>query len=89
MTNRLLDSTAVGNMMKTKTATDCLEMIEDLASSTYTKPGSGGVTAASKGIHSVDSSIALSAQVESLTKMMKDMQAKISASEVRPGCDPN
>ncbi|KAJ0513385.1 putative nucleotidyltransferase, Ribonuclease H [Helianthus annuus] len=78
-TKRLLDSTAGGNMMKTKTAAECLEMMEDLATSTYTEPGSGGVTAASRGIHTVDSSVALAAQVESLTKMVKDIQIKISS----------
>ncbi|XP_022032330.1 uncharacterized protein LOC110933414 [Helianthus annuus] len=63
-TKRLLDSTVGGNMMKT---------------STYTEPGFGGVTAAPKGIHTVDSSVSLAAQVESLTKMVKDIQVKISS----------
>ena len=80
-TKRLLDSTAGGNMMKTKDTAECFEMIEDLATSIYTEPGmnTGSVTVAPKGIHSVDSSVALATQVESLAKMMKDMQAKISA----------
>ncbi|KAK1423916.1 hypothetical protein QVD17_19227 [Tagetes erecta] len=78
-TRRLLDSTAGGNMMKTKTATECLEMMEDLATSTYTEPGSRDVTAVSKGIHTVDSSVALAAQVESLAKMVKDIQVKITS----------
>ncbi|XP_035839930.1 uncharacterized protein LOC110884417 [Helianthus annuus] len=78
-TKRLLDSTAGGNMMKTKTVAECLEMIEDLATSTYTEPSFGGVTAAPKGIHTVDSSVALASQVESLTKMVKDIQVKISS----------
>lgn len=62
-TKRLLDSKAGSNMMKTKTDAECLEMIEDLATSTYIQPGSGGITAASKSIRSVESSIALAAQV--------------------------
>ncbi|KAK1430086.1 hypothetical protein QVD17_12590 [Tagetes erecta] len=78
-TRRLLDSTAGGNMMKTKTADECLEMMEDLATSTYTEPGSRDVTAVSKGIHTVDSSVALAAQVESLAKMVKDIQVKITS----------
>ena len=78
-TKRFLDSTAGGNMMKTKTADECLEMMEDLATSTYTEPGSRSVTAAPKGIHTVDASIALAAQVDSLSRMVKVIQVKITS----------
>ena len=68
-------------MMKTKDATECIEMIEDLATRIYTEPNtnSGTATVAPKGIHSVESSVALAVQVESLAKMMKDIQVKMSA----------
>ncbi|KAD7116998.1 hypothetical protein E3N88_04266 [Mikania micrantha] len=62
------------------TPDECLKLFENMAMSSYQYPTRGKSTTTQKtGVLHVDSNTALTAQVEALTKLVKDMQVKNNA----------
>ncbi|KAD3336478.1 hypothetical protein E3N88_31997 [Mikania micrantha] len=78
-TRHTLDSTAGGNLLTNLTPDECLQLFENMAMSSYQYPTRGKATVQKSGVLPVDSNTALVAQVEALTKMVKDLQAKGNA----------
>ncbi|KAK1421779.1 hypothetical protein QVD17_24402 [Tagetes erecta] len=73
----IINTTAGGNLLTTKTVEECNDLFEDLAISSFEYPNTRApVTSTPRGVHQVDSNTALLAQVEALTKMVKDLQQK-------------
>ena len=72
----MLDTAAGGNLLTTKDTDECIALFNGLAMSGYQRPPSKStktVDSLSRGMHSVDTSTALAAQVEVLAKIVKDL----------------
>ncbi|XP_021986518.1 uncharacterized protein LOC110882943 [Helianthus annuus] len=75
-TRNMLNTTAGGNLMIAKTLEECTEMFEDIAMSSYEFPNSRDSSATQRGVHKVDDTTRMQAQIDALTKKMNDMESK-------------
>ena len=57
----MLDTTAGGNLMTSKTPEECMDLFEDLAMSSYQYPDTRSTHSTQRGVHQVDTSTALAA----------------------------
>ncbi|XP_076891319.1 uncharacterized protein LOC143542665 [Bidens hawaiensis] len=84
----MLDTAAGGNLLMTKDTDECIALFNGLAMSGCQRPptrSTKSVDSISRGIHPVDTNTALTAQVEALTKMVKDLQVKSQLCEICRG----
>ncbi|XP_076930950.1 uncharacterized protein LOC143595944 [Bidens hawaiensis] len=79
------DTAAGGKLLTTKDTDECIALFNGLAMSGYQRPparSTKSVDSISRGVHPVDTNIALTAQVKALTKMVKDLQVKSQLCEI-------
>ncbi|XP_022032571.1 uncharacterized protein LOC110933669 [Helianthus annuus] len=75
-TRNMHNTTAGGNLMTAKTPEECTEIFEDRAMSSYEFPDSKDSSTTQRGVHKVDDTTRMQAQIDALMKKMNDMESK-------------